>query len=117
MDVLPEVLEAVHGRARVMIDGGFCRGTDVVKAIALGADAVGLGRLYCYGLAAEGAAGVQRVLELLEQEVAVAMALLGVTKLAELTPECLYRGAPAVTAPHVHSAFPLLFPTPERPVS
>ena len=116
-DVLPEVLETVRGRARVMIDGGFCRGTDVVKAIALGADAVGLGRLYCYGLAAEGGAGVRRVLELLEQEVAVAMALLGVTKLADLTPECLYRGAPAVTAPHVHSAFPLLFPTPERPVS
>ncbi len=82
----------------------------------MGADAVAIGRLYCYGLAAEGAAGVARVLELLEQETAVAMALLGVTKLADLNREYLHRGAPSVTAPHVHSAFPLLFHTPERPV-
>ena len=54
MDVLPEVMDAVRGRARVMIDGSFARGTDVVKAIALGADAVAVGRLYCYALAAEG---------------------------------------------------------------
>ncbi len=115
IDVLPEVLEAVRGRARVMIDGGFCRGTDIVKAIALGADAVAIGRLYCYGLAAEGQAGVRRVLEILEQETAVAMALLGVTKLAELDRSYLHLGAPAVSAPHVHSAFPLLFRMPEAP--
>ena len=48
MDVLPEVVDAVRGRARVMIDGSFARGTDVVKAIALGADAIAMGRLYCY---------------------------------------------------------------------
>ena len=70
MDVLPEVMDAVRGRARVMIDGSFARGTDVVKAIALGADAVAVGRLYCYALAAEGDAGVYRLLEILEQEVA-----------------------------------------------
>ena len=52
MDVLPEVLAAVRGRAKVMIDGSFCRGTDIVKAIALGADAVAMGRMYCYALAA-----------------------------------------------------------------
>jgi isopentenyl diphosphate isomerase/L-lactate dehydrogenase-like FMN-dependent dehydrogenase len=115
MDVLPEVLEAVGGRARVIIDGGFCRGTDVVKAIAMGADAVGLGRLYCYALAAEGAGGVRRMLEILEQEMAVAMALLGVTRLAELDRSYLHFGAPAVASPHVHSAFPLLFQTPETP--
>lgn len=115
MDVLPEVLDAARGRARVLIDGGFCRGTDVVKAIAMGADAVAIGRLYCYALAAEGAAGVRRMLELLEQEVAVAMALSGVTRLAELTPRHLHVGAPAVTIPHVHSAFPLLYRTLETP--
>ncbi len=115
MDVLPEVLDAVRGRARVVIDGGICRGTDVVKAIALGADAVGLGRLYCYALAAEGQAGVRRMLEILEQEVAVAMALTGVTRLAELNRSHLHLGAPAVTIPHVHSAFPHLFRTPETP--
>ncbi len=115
MDILPEVLDAVRGRARVVIDGGFCRGTDVVKAIALGADAVALGRLYCYALAAEGAAGVRRMLEILEQEVAVAMALTGVTRLSELSRSHLHPGAPSVTAPHVHSAFPLLFRTAEAP--
>ncbi|HET6183259.1 MAG TPA: alpha-hydroxy acid oxidase [Acetobacteraceae bacterium] len=115
MDVLPEVVDAVAGRARVVIDGGFCRGTDVVKAIAMGADAVAIGRLYCYALAAEGAAGVRRMLEILEQEVAVAMALLGATRLAELDASMLFQGAPSVAAPHVHSAFPLLFRTPETP--
>ena len=113
MDVLPEVLDAVGGRARVVIDGGICRGTDVVKAIALGADAVAIGRLYCYALAAEGQAGVRRMLEILEQEIAVAMALAGATRLAELDRSLLHLGAPAVTTPHVHSAFPLLFRTAE----
>ncbi len=117
MDVLPEVLEAVGGHARVVIDGSFARGTDVVKAIALGADAVAIGRMYCYGLAAEGDGGVHRVLEILEQEIAVAMALLGATSLRELDRSFLHFGAPVVTQPHVHSAFPLLFPTPEAPRS
>jgi glycolate oxidase len=113
MDVLPEVMDAVRGRARVMIDGSFSRGTDVVKAIALGADAVAVGRLYCYALAAEGDVGVHRLLEILEQEVMVAMALSGARSLAELNRSFLHFGVPPVTAPHVHSAFPLLFPTPE----
>ncbi len=115
MDVLPEVVEAVGGRASVVVDGGFCRGTDVVKAIALGADAVALGRLYCYGLAAAGASGVVQLLELLETEIAIALALLGVTSLAALNRSHIHAGAPQVTAPHVHSAFPLLSGTPEIP--
>ncbi len=115
MDVVPEVLAAVRGRARVVVDGSFSRGTDVVKAIALGADAVAVGRLYCYALAAEGARGVHRLLEILENEVMVAMALAGARSLGELNPSFLHRGAPLVTQPHVHSAFPLLFPTPETP--
>ena len=97
MDVLPEVMDAVRGRARVMIDGSFARGTDVVKAIALGADAVAMGRLYCYALAAEGDAGVHRLLEILEQEVMVAMALSGARSLAELNRSLLHFGAPLVT--------------------
>jgi glycolate oxidase len=115
IDVLSEVLQAVRGRAKVMVDGGICRGTDVVKAMALGADAVAVGRLYCYGLAADGAAGVRRVLELLEQETVVALALLGATKWSELDRSYLHLGAPPVQDPHVHSAFPLLFHTPESP--
>ena len=113
MDVLPEVVAAVAKRAGVVVDGGFCRGTDIVKAIAMGADAVAIGRLYCYALAAGGASCVRQMLELLETETAIAMALLGETSFSDINGTHIHRGAPAVTAPHVHSAFPLLFPTPE----
>ena len=107
LEVLPEIVEEVAGRARIMIDGGFCRGTDVVKAIALGADLVGLGRMQCYGLAAAGQAGIVRMLELLEDEVQRCLGLLGVARLAELDRSFLHPAAP-VNPPHVLSAFPLL---------
>src|SRR6185437_7947536 len=73
LDVLPEVVEAVKGRAKIMVDGGFYRGTDIVKAITLGADAVACGRLYVYGLAAAGAAGVVRLFEILEDEIRICL--------------------------------------------
>ena len=114
MDVLPEVMAAVRGRAKVMIDGSICRGTDIVKAIALGADAVAMGRMYCYALAAGGEAGVHMMLGLLEHEIGVAMALAGARSLGELNRSFLHRGAPPVFSPHVHSAFPLLAPTGEH---
>lgn len=107
LDVLPEVVAAVAGRAAITVDGGVCRGTDVVKAIALGADTVGIGRLYCYGLAAAGEAGVTRVLELLETEIVSCLGLLGVASFAELGASHLCE-APAVGEAHVLSAFPLI---------
>src|SRR5262249_22609859 len=107
MDVLPEVVEAVGGRAKIMIDGGFARGTDIVKAIAAGAHMVGIGRLQCYALAAGGEGAVVRLLELLEDEVSRCLGLLGVTKFADLDASYLHV-APSVTPPHVFSAFPLL---------
>jgi glycolate oxidase len=107
IEVLPEVVEAVSGRAKIMIDGAFYRGTDVVKAIAAGADLVGLGRMQCYGLAAAGEAGVIRVLELLEDEVQRCLGLLGVTAFSALDKSYLHPAAPT-TAPRVFSAFPLL---------
>ncbi len=107
MEVLPEVVAAVNGRATVMVDGGFMRGTDVVKAIALGAQCVGLGRLACCGLAAAGQAGLVRVLELLEEEIRIAMGLLGVNRLAALD-RGYVRPATPVNPAHVTSAFPLL---------
>jgi isopentenyl diphosphate isomerase/L-lactate dehydrogenase-like FMN-dependent dehydrogenase len=107
IEILPEVVEAGRGRAQIIIDGGFTRGTDVVKAVALGADAVGIGRLYCYGLAAAGAAGAVRVLELLETEIGIALGLLGVTSLAALDKSYLRAAAP-VGQPHGVSAFPLI---------
>jgi isopentenyl diphosphate isomerase/L-lactate dehydrogenase-like FMN-dependent dehydrogenase len=105
--VLPEVLQAVNGKVPVWVDGGFMRGTDVVKAIALGASAVGIGRLCGLGLAAAGVPGLVRALELLEDEVRIALGLLGATSYAELTPKHL---APALPAgePGVFSAFPHL---------
>jgi isopentenyl diphosphate isomerase/L-lactate dehydrogenase-like FMN-dependent dehydrogenase len=107
MEILPEVVQAVRGRAEIIIDGCFCRGTDVLKARALGAGAVALGRLYCYALAAAGEAGVFRMLELLEAEIVTGMGLLGVARLGALDKSYLH-AAPSVVAPHVLSAFPLL---------
>ncbi len=105
--VLPEIVNAVGGRAEVWVDGGFMRGTDIVKAVALGARAVGLGRLPCLGLAAAGVPGLVRALEILENEVQTCLGLLGVTSWAELTPRHV-TPAPPVGEHDVFSAFPLL---------
>jgi isopentenyl diphosphate isomerase/L-lactate dehydrogenase-like FMN-dependent dehydrogenase len=105
--VLPEIVDVVKGKAKVMVDGSFSRGSDIVKAICMGADWVGIGRLYCYGLAAAGAAGIERVVELLEEEMKEAMGLLGVTSLAQLDKSYISAAMPT-NLPHVHSAFPLL---------
>ncbi len=105
--ILPEVVAAVGGRAQVWVDGGFMRGTDVVKALALGAQAVGLGRLPCFGLAAAGVPGLERVLEILEEEIQTCLGLLGATSLAGLGPAHLAAAAP-VGPPGTLSAFPLL---------
>jgi glycolate oxidase len=105
--VLPEVVKAVNGKAEVWVDGGFMRGTDVVKAIALGAKTVGLGRLTGLALAAGGAQGLVRALELLEDEIRICLGLLGVTSFAELAPRHVV-AAPAVNLPDTFSAFPHL---------
>ena len=78
LDALPAVVEAVGGRAEVLLDGGVRRGIDVLKALALGARGVLIGRAAAWGLAAAGQAGVERVLELLRIELSVAMAIAGV---------------------------------------
>ncbi|MBX2836467.1 MAG: alpha-hydroxy-acid oxidizing protein [Gammaproteobacteria bacterium] len=105
---LSDIVNAVNGRARVMVDGGFSRGTDIAKAIALGADGVGLGRLMCFALAAAGSAGVVRMLELLEEEYRIALGLIGVQNGAQLNQSHVSR----VDALHhdsaLISAFPLL---------
>ena len=111
--MLPEVAEAVAGRAKIIVDGGFYRGSDIVKAMALGADLVGLGRMQCYGLAAAGQAGIVRMLELLEDEVIRSMGLLGVTSYGKLDPSYLHAAAPT-NVPNVFSAFPHLEIAPYR---
>jgi isopentenyl diphosphate isomerase/L-lactate dehydrogenase-like FMN-dependent dehydrogenase len=107
MDVLPEVVDAVAGRAKVIVDGSICRGSDIVKAIATGADLVGIGRMQCFALACGGQAGVVRLLELLEDEVQRSLGLLGAPSFAHLNRSYLHAAAPA-NVPHVLSAFPLL---------
>jgi len=84
IDALPEVVEAVGAQVPVLVDGGVRRGTDVLKALALGARAVLIGRPYCYGLALAGAPGVQRVVEILRAELEMAMALTGRRTLGEI---------------------------------
>lgn len=83
-EMLPEVVERVAGRLPVLVDGGIRRGTDVLKALAMGADAVLVGRPYLYGLAVEGAEGVRRTVEILRRELELAMALAGRASLAEI---------------------------------
>ncbi|HYM32282.1 MAG TPA: alpha-hydroxy acid oxidase [Candidatus Cybelea sp.] len=107
MEVLPEVVAAVGGRARIVVDGGFNRGTDVVKAMAAGADLVGMGRMTCIALAADGHAGVLRMLEILENEIQTCLGLLGVTNWSELEPTHLHAAA-AVGPAQTLGAFPLL---------
>jgi glycolate oxidase len=106
-DVLPEIVAAAKGKAEIIVDGSFCRGTDVLKAIALGANLVCVGRLYAYGMAAAGRDGIIRVLELLQDEMIRGMGLLGVNRLDELGPTYI-RAAQPVRPPHVLSAFPYI---------
>jgi isopentenyl diphosphate isomerase/L-lactate dehydrogenase-like FMN-dependent dehydrogenase len=85
LDVVPEVVEAVGERVEVLVDGGIRRGTDVLKALALGARATLVGRAVLYGLAVDGEAGAARVLDLLRRELELGLKLLGCTSPAEVT--------------------------------
>jgi isopentenyl diphosphate isomerase/L-lactate dehydrogenase-like FMN-dependent dehydrogenase len=85
LDALPEVVEAIAGRIDVLVDGGIRRGTDVVKALALGARATLAGRAVLWGLTVGGEAGARRVLELLREEIELALALLGCPSPGEVT--------------------------------
>lgn len=84
IDALPRVADRVHGRVPLLFDGGVRRGTDVLKAIALGASAVMIGRPYVYGLAIGGAEGVRMVIEILKRELQLAMALVGRANIADI---------------------------------
>ena len=108
LQALPAVVTTVDKRAEVWVDGGFCRGSDILKALALGADAVGIGRLYGYGLAADGESGVSRVVQLLEREMRITMALIGATSLADLSQDFLQPSEALHRAPALPHAFPLI---------
>ncbi|MDG2241951.1 MAG: alpha-hydroxy acid oxidase [Rhodospirillaceae bacterium] len=87
IDALPSIVDAVGGEIEVILDGGIRRGTHVIKALALGATACSIGRSYVYGLGAGGQAGVEKALHILRSEIERGMALLGVTKVSEITRE------------------------------
>lgn len=107
LSVLPEIVDAVGGQAEIFVDGGFMRGTDIIKAIALGANAVGIGRLQCYALGAAGAKGAVLMLEILEDEIIRALGMLGITSLAELDPSFVEKADP-VGLFGTEAGFPLL---------
>jgi len=105
IEMLPEIVAAVAGKAEIVLDGGITRGSDVLKALALGAKAVAIGKLQGWGLGAAGQEGLVRVLELLESEIVTSMGLLGVSRIDQLKPEHLCKTQP-IGPTHEMSAFP-----------
>jgi isopentenyl diphosphate isomerase/L-lactate dehydrogenase-like FMN-dependent dehydrogenase len=90
IEALPPIVDAVAGRAEIVIDGGFDRGTDVVKGLARGAKAVMVGRTALWGLGADGADGVARAFEILREEIRTTMGLCGRTTIADLKPDLIF---------------------------
>jgi len=91
IEALPPIVDAVAGRAEIVIDGGFSKGTDVIKGLARGAKVVMLGRTALWGLGADGAEGVARVFEIVRDQMHVAMGLCGRTKISDLKPDLIFR--------------------------
>ena len=91
IDALPAIVDAVAGRAAIVIDGGFRRGTDLIKAVALGATVVAMGRAILWGLAADGADGVAAALDILRQELRTSLGLCGQTSVRNLQPDSILR--------------------------
>lgn len=105
VEMLPEIVSAVGGKAEIVLDGGITRGSDVLKALALGAKAVAIGKLQGWGLGAAGQEGLVRVLQLLEHEIVTSMGLLGVNRVDQLKPDYLCKTQP-IGPSHEMSAFP-----------
>ena len=104
MEMLPEIVEAVDGKAEIVLDGGVQRGSDIVKAVAMGATSVAIGKMQGWGLAAGGVPGMVRVLEILEEEIKIAMGLMGVTTMEQLNSNYVCPGD-LVTMPHEMSSW------------
>ncbi len=107
LNVLPEIVDTIGDNAKVIYDGGIMRGTDVVKAIALGADCVGIGRLQGFAAAAGGSKAIVRMLELLEIEISTTLRLLGVNSFSQLDKSYLAKDS-SFGSLNVLSSFPLI---------
>ena len=114
IEALQEVASVAKGKVPIVVDGAFVRGSDMVKAIILGADAVAIGKLQGWALAAGGEEGLFRAFEILEQEIKITMGLLGANSLAELKPEHLHHGAIPMNPPSPWSPFPVVTEAFER---
>jgi glycolate oxidase len=104
MEMIKHKVEVVDGKAEIVLDGGVQRGSDVVKVVCMGATAVAIGKMQGWGLAAGGVPGMVRVLEILEEEIRIAMGLMGVTAMEQLNPNYV-RPADLVTMPHEMSSW------------
>ncbi len=92
IEALPEVVDAIGGRIPVIVDGGFRRGTDIFKALALGADAIAIGRPYLWGLGSFGQEGVETVLDLLKRELEIVMRQAGTVRISDINRSFINRG-------------------------
>ena len=106
-DLIQSISKVVKSKSKIFFDGGVSRGTDVVKAIALGADCVGIGRLQCYAAATNGRKGLNKMIDILQHEILVCMRLLGVNNLNDLNENYIKKDV-AITEPSLTSSFPLI---------
>ena len=91
IESLPEVVDAIDGRLPIIVDGGFRRGTDIIKALAIGADAIAIGRPYLWGLGAFGQEGVETVLDILKRELEIVMRQASTTRIDEIGSDLIVR--------------------------
>ena len=106
-DLIQPISEAVKNKSKIFFDGGVCRGTDVVKAISLGADCVGIGRLQCYAAATNGREGLNKMIDILTSEILICMRLLGVNNLDDLNSNYVKKDI-SISDPSLISSFPLI---------
>ena len=106
-DLIQPISEVVKNKSKIFFDGGVCRGTDVVKAISLGADCIGIGRLQCYAAAANGREGLNKMIDILTHEILVCMRLLGVNCLDDLNSNYVKKDI-SISDPSLISSFPLI---------
>ena len=106
-DLIQPISQVVKNKSKIFFDGGVCRGTDVVKAISLGADCVGIGRLQCYAAATNGREGLNKMIDILTHEILVCMRLLGVNNLDDLNSNYIKKDI-SISEPSLVSSFPLI---------